>query len=94
MTLNDLNAASERVLARPFDVEVVADALALATFVRDLLVTSPMTMPRIKGSMIRLAAWNSDLYLGAQEARRIAADLLRAAESAETGGTTTGEGEL
>lgn len=82
MTLDEIRAAAERACAgdRPLtDVEW----MALATFVRDLMTMAPMTRPRIKGSMIRLAASNADLYLSASDARRLAGDLLRAAESTE-----------
>jgi hypothetical protein len=41
MSLDELRAAAERVLRQPYDLGTVPDAVALATWVRDLLNAEP-----------------------------------------------------
>jgi hypothetical protein len=87
MSLDELRAAAERVICEGThqppcscagDWAGPDDALALATFVRDLLTMRPTKVVERIGPVVQV----DELNIYAHEARRVAADLLRAAESA------------
>lgn len=79
MTLDEIRAAAERVLAADSQDRVSAqDAAALATFVRDLLSRPPSHSVAVMRNMIVLHGGNP----WPDSAIAIAAHLLRAAEQA------------
>jgi hypothetical protein len=87
MSLDELRAAAERILGQPYDLGTVPDAVALATFVRDLARKAPVPCVGVSndGSMVVLC---HDGKMTPNDARRVAADLLRAAErAAESSGS-------
>lgn len=88
MKLDGLKAAAERQLADHAKCgngnhasARCVDAIALATFVRDLLGAVPWGYVSVHGAEVDIEGYRCD----AEEARYIAADLLRAAEQAEAG---------
>lgn len=91
MRLDELSAAAERVLATlsPSERGVDDDAIALATFVRDLLSEQPTigwierTWHCSEDEDYQVVSIGEGDPFDLVTARRLAADLLRAAEQAE-----------
>jgi hypothetical protein len=84
MSLDELRAAAERVLSILPSDDLDRDALALAAWVRDLLGQQTTRCAKYIGKhevpqTIHVSGWG---YFSPDAVRAIAADLLRAAESA------------
>jgi hypothetical protein len=88
MSLDELRAAAERVIARPLTNVNDDDARAVATWVRDLLGAQPMRIPmraeRDRGWLVVRVGSGLWLDLDERHPTRLAADLLRAAAAAES----------